>query len=108
VHLSEWYANNGDVEHNAEKNVGEPDPDTSDEEPEHIHKHVQSEHKNGTYGILVSACDSVWTSQGLNLGPPDYESVKVRYFKISQNIFLFFIWLFIRYLLTLHPKRATL
>jgi len=46
----------------------------------------------------------VWTSQGLNLGPPDYESVKVRFFKISQNIFLISIWLFIRYLLTLQPK----
>ena len=50
----------------------------------------------------------MWTSQGLNLGPPDYESVKVGFFKISQNIFLFSIWLFIRYLLTLQPKRATL
>jgi hypothetical protein len=49
-------------------------------------------------------CFYLWTSQGLNLGPPDYESVKVRYFKISQNIFLFSIWLFIRYLLTLQPK----
>ena len=46
----------------------------------------------------------VWTSQGLNLGPPDYESVKVRFFKISQNIFLISIWLFIRYLLILQPK----
>jgi hypothetical protein len=50
----------------------------------------------------------VWTSQGLNPGPPDYESVKVGFFKISQNIFVFPIWLFIRYLLTLQPKRATL
>ena len=49
-----------------------------------------------------------WTSLGLNQGPPDYESVKVGFFKISQNIFLFSIWLFIRYLLTLQPKRATL
>ena len=46
----------------------------------------------------------MWTSQGLNLEPPDYESVKVRFFKISQNIFLISIWLFIRYLLTLQPK----
>jgi len=46
----------------------------------------------------------MWTSQGLNLGPPDYESVKVIFFKISQNIFLISIWLFIRYLLTLQPK----
>ena len=49
----------------------------------------------------------MWTSQGLNLGPPDYESVKVRFFKISQNIFLISIWLFIRYLLTLQPKQRT-
>ena len=45
-----------------------------------------------------------WTSLGLNQGPPDYESVKVGFFKISQNIFVFPIWLFIRYLLTLQPK----
>ena len=74
MHLSEWDANDGDVENDAEKDVGEPYPDASDKEPKHIHKHVQSEHKNGTYEIFVSACDSVWTSQGLNLGPPDYES----------------------------------
>ena len=31
--------------------------------------------RKSTYKIFVSAWFSVWTSQGLNLGPPDYESV---------------------------------
>ena len=25
----------------------------------------------------------MWTSQGLNLGPPDYESVKIKFFRVS-------------------------
>ena len=31
--------------------------------------------RKSTYKIFVSAWHSMWTSQGLNLGPPDYESV---------------------------------
>ena len=50
----------------------------------------------------------MWTSQGLNLGPPDYESVKVRFFKILQKILLLYIWLFVRYLLTLQQNRRIL
>ena len=26
---------------------------------------------------------SMWTSQGLNLGPPDYESVEIKFFRVS-------------------------
>ena len=61
-----------------------------------------------SYEIFVTPRFSVWTSLGLNQGPPDYESVKVRFFKISQNISLYSICLFIRYLLILQPKQETL
>ena len=68
MYLSEWDANDGNVEHDAEKDVGEPYPDASDKEPKHIHKHVQSEHKNGTYKILVSAWLSEVDRPGLEPG----------------------------------------
>ena len=66
--------------------------------------HCLRRHKKRSCAICVTPWFSMWTSQGLNLGPPDYESVKVRFFKISRNIFLPSIWLFIRYLITLQPK----
>ena len=34
-----------------------------------------SQEKKKSYEVLVTLWFSVWTSQGLNLGPPDYESV---------------------------------
>ena len=39
--------------------------------------------RKSTYKIFVSAIFPVWTSQGLNLGPPDYESVKIKIFRVS-------------------------
>ena len=37
--------------------------------------HCLRRHEKSTCEKLVSAWFSMWTSQGLNLGPPDYESV---------------------------------
>ena len=40
----------------------------------YVHLMITKKRKS-TYKNFVSACFSLWTSQGLNLGPPDYESV---------------------------------
>ena len=42
MHLSEWYANDGDAENEAVENMGEPDPDAAHEEPQHIHEYAQT------------------------------------------------------------------
>jgi hypothetical protein len=42
VHLSEGDANNRDAKYETIEDVGEPYPNASDEEPEHIHEHVQT------------------------------------------------------------------
>ena len=36
--------------------------------------------------LQVSPCRVPWASQGLNLGPPDYESFRVIFHKIPCNI----------------------
>ena len=51
--------------------------------------------RKSTYKIIVSAWFSVWTSQGLNLGPPDYEFKELangKEFSIDKKIpnFTFF------------------
>ena len=43
--------------------------------------------RKSTYKIIVSAWFSVWTSQGLNLGPPDYESVALTNWATSPATF---------------------
>ena len=42
--------------------------------------------RKSTYRIFVSAWFSAWTSQGLNLGPPDYESVALTNWATSPGI----------------------
>ena len=46
----------------------------------------------------------MWTSQGLNLGPPDYESVKIKFFVVSQNFSWLCKSLFHNYFVTLLRK----
>lgn len=42
VHFGPWYTNDGDAEQQTEAEMRERNPDTSDEEPQHIHKHVDA------------------------------------------------------------------
>ena len=42
MHLSPRNANDGDAEQQAVEDVGETDPDASNEEPQHIHEHTQT------------------------------------------------------------------
>lgn len=42
MHLSKRNTDNGDEEYDTEKYMCEPNPDSSDEEPEHIHEHIQA------------------------------------------------------------------
>ena len=42
VHLSPRDSNDGDAEQQAVENVGETDPDTTHEEPRHVHEHAQT------------------------------------------------------------------
>ena len=46
----------------------------------------------------------MWTSLGLNQGPPDYESVRINFLCISSNFILNYITLIHRYFVTLHTK----
>ena len=48
-----------------------------------LFSHCFRKTKNQQLEFLLSCCFSMWTSQGLNLGPPDYESVKIKFFKVS-------------------------
>ena len=41
--------------------------------------------KKSTCRKLASALFLAWTSQGLNLGPPDYESFPWLFYGISKN-----------------------
>ena len=47
-----------------------------------VFSHCFPETKNQQLEFLLSCWFSVWTSQGLNLGPPDYESVKIKFFEV--------------------------
>ena len=42
VHLSERDADDGDAEYETVEDVGEPNPDSADEEPQHIHENAQA------------------------------------------------------------------
>lgn len=42
VHFGPWYTNDGDAKQQTEAKMRERNPDTSDEEPQHIHKHVNA------------------------------------------------------------------
>ena len=42
MHLAERDANDSDVEHDAEKDVANPYPKTSNEEPQYIHEEVEA------------------------------------------------------------------
>ena len=61
-----------------------------------VFSHCFPETKNQQLEFLLSCWFSVWTSQGLNLGPPDYEYEKVnfcdslRYVTILILILLYF------------------
>ena len=50
----------------------------------------------------------MWTSQGLNLGPPDYESVKVKFFRVSQNFQHIYNTLYHNNFVTLQRKNEIL
>ena len=66
--------------------------------------HCLRRHEKRSYAICVTLWFSVWTSQGLNLGPPDYESVKVRFFKISRNFLWIYKWLIHNNFITLQSN----
>lgn len=42
VHFGPWYTNDGDAEQQTEAKMCERNPDASDKEPQHIHKHVDA------------------------------------------------------------------
>ena len=42
MHLPEGDANDGDAENEAVENMGEPNPDATHEEPQHIHEYAQT------------------------------------------------------------------
>ena len=42
MHLAEWDADDGDIENDTEEDVGEPNPNSADEEPDDVHQQIQA------------------------------------------------------------------